>query len=263
MGLSIMRITRKFPYHSVVAALFAVVCLIIALESAPLFAQDAGQSHGDSHGSAEHGHEHHVLAPAQGSWEGSEVGIAYSEQNHHFSGWMVILMGLAEVSQVVRLSSIAWARLLLPAAMTATGIFLLVWSDHEAWPIGSLGFAETFFGQDPEIVQHKIYGLLALFVGSVELLRRFGRVEHKAWSIPLPLMAIVGGLMLFGHSHGVHPSAHKIAIHHNVMGGLAIMAGSSKLLSGLVRPASESGSSKWEWLWPALLLLIGAQLVFY
>ncbi len=253
----------KFPYHSAVAALFAVVCLTIAFESAPLFAQDAGQSRGDSHSPAEHGHEHHLIAPAQDSWERSEVGIAYSEQNHHFAGWMVILMGMAEMSQVVRLSAIAWARLLLPAAMTTTGVFLLVWSDHEAWPIGSLGFAETFFGQDPEIVQHKIYGLLALFVGSVELLRRFGRVEHKAWSIPLPLMAIVGGLMLFGHSHGVHPSAYKITLHHNLMGALAITAGSSKLLSGLHRPASESGSSHWEWLWPGLLLLIGVQLAVY
>lgn len=253
----------KFPCHSVVAALFVVFCLTIAFESGPLFAQDPGRSHGDSQSPPEHGHEHHVIAPAQDSWEGSEVGIAYSEQNHHFAGWMVILMGLAEMSQVVRLSAVAGARLLLPAAMTATGVFLLVWSDHEAWPIGSLGFVETFFGQDPEIFQHKIYGLLALFVGSVELLRRFGWVEHKVWSIPLPLMAIVGGLMLYGHSHGVHPSARKIALHHGVMGALAITAGSSKLLSVIRRSASESGSSYWEWLWPGLLLLIGVQLVFY
>lgn len=253
----------KFPYCSISAALLAVVCLLAALDSTPLFAQHAGQSHGDSHGPADPGHEHHIVTPSQDSWEGSEVGIAYSEQNHHVAGWMVILMGLAELSHAARLPSIAWARLLLPAAMTATGVFLLIWSDHEAWPIGSLGFTETFFGQDPEIVQHKIYGLLALFVGSVELLRRLGRLEHRGWSIPLPLMAIVGGLMLFGHSHGVHPSAHKIAIHHNIMGTLAVTAGSSKLLSGVARPASESGSSRWQWLWPALLLVIGAQLIIY
>ena len=36
----------------------------------------------------------------------------------------------------------------------------------------------------------------------IELLRRLGRIGHPAWAAPLPLFAIIGGLMLFGHSHG-------------------------------------------------------------
>src|SRR3712207_8174690 len=53
-------------------------------------------------------------------------------------------------------------RSLLPAALGLTGLFLLIWSDHEAWPIGSLTFSETIFGGDHEILQHKVYGLCAL-----------------------------------------------------------------------------------------------------
>ncbi|HEX9136839.1 MAG TPA: hypothetical protein VF905_07830, partial [Nitrospirota bacterium] len=127
-----------------------------------------------------------------------------------------------------------------------------------------LSFAETFLGQDHEIVQHKIYGLLALAVGSVELFRRLGRVGHMAWAMPLPLMAIVGGLMLFEHSHGAHPSAHKIAMHHTIMGAMAVTAGSSKFFAGWIRPVTESASSKkWEWLWAGLILVIGVQLIIY
>jgi putative copper resistance protein D len=108
-----------------------------------------------------------------------------------------------------------------------------------------------------------MYGILALGVGSVELFRRLGRIGHKAWASPLPLMAIVGGLMLFGHSHGFHPSAEKIAMHHAIMGTMAVTAGSSKLLSTWVVPAERSRSTNWEWLWVSLILLIGAQLLLY
>jgi putative copper resistance protein D len=176
---------------------------------------------------------------------------------------MVILMGLVELSHAMRLPSLRWARLLLPSAMLSVGLFVTVWSDHEAWPVGRLSFADSFFGQDHEIIQHKIYGLLALAVGGVELFRRLGRMGHLAWATPLPLMAIVGGLMLFGHSHGVHPSAQKIAMHHAIMGAMAVTAGSSKLLSNWTHTASGPAFSMWEWLWAGLILLIGVQLLIY
>ncbi|HLZ33137.1 MAG TPA: hypothetical protein VKP13_03915 [Nitrospira sp.] len=238
--------------------------LVFAIGVPPSYAQDSGTSHVESHAAAASGHDHHGGRVVADAWEGSVEGIAYSELNHHIAGWMVILMGLAELSHAMRLSSLAWARLLLPAAMLCSGVFVMIWSDHEAWPIGRLGFAKTFFGQDQEIIQHKIYGLLALLVGSVELFRRLGRAGHLAWATPLPLMAIVGGLMLFGHSHGVHPSAHKIAIHHAIMGAMAVTAGSSKLYSSWVHPVlGRASSHKWESVWAGLILLIGAQLVIY
>jgi putative copper resistance protein D len=209
------------------------------------------------------GHHGHAVEASDEAWEGSTKGIAYSERNHHIAGFLVVMMGAAEFTHVLRLSSVTWARLLLPSALVVAGLFLLIWSDHEAWPVGSLSFMETFLGGDHEILQHKVYGLLALLVGSVELFRRLGRIGHKAWASPLPLMAIVGGLMLFGHSHGFHPSAQKIAMHHAIMGTMAITAGSTKLLSTWVTPAERSASTNWELVWVSLILLIGAQLILY
>ena len=69
--------------------------------------------------------------------------------------------------------------------------------------------------------------------------------------------------MLFGHSHGDHPAAHKIAMHHAIMGTMAVTAGSSKLFSTWANPLREESFSRWEWLWAGLILLIGAQLLIY
>jgi hypothetical protein len=236
--------------------------LILLLIVSPALAQHLTESHREPPSVAEFSHEHQHGGSSSDAWEGSAKGIAYSERNHHIAGLMVVLMGLAELSHVMRLPSLAWVRLMLPSAMLFAGLFLMIWSDHEAWPIGNLSLVETFTN-DPEIIQHKMYGILMLSVGTGELLRRLGRVGHRAWASPLPLMAILGGLMLFGHSHGDHPGAHKIAMHHAIMGTMAVTAGSSKLFSTWVEPVSGEASSRWEWLWTGLILMIGLQLLIY
>ena len=241
--------------------LAAVGCryaLFMLLALVPAWGQDLPALHHEAPHAG--GHGGHTSGDPE-AWEGSREGIAYSERNHHIAEFKVVLMGLTELSYVLRVPALRWARLMLPSALMLAGLFLLVWSDHEAWPVGSLSFLETFTGGDHEILQHKIYGILALAVGSVELFRRMGRMGHKAWASPLPFMAIVGGLMLFGHSHGFHPSAEKIAIHHAVMGTMAVTAGSSKLMSAWA--GLKESSSKWEWVWVSLILLIGVQLLIY
>jgi putative copper resistance protein D len=79
--------------------------------------------------------------------------------------------------------------------------------------------------------------------------------------------------MLFGHSHGDHPAAHKIQLHHTIMGLLAITAGSSKLVSARWRKPLQWGrhgdtvpvvlGTWWEFAWAILVLAIGVQLLFY
>ena len=232
----------------------AVFCTMMFVGTAPLYAQlgEGGYLSGRGH------HEASV-----GGWEGSAQGVAYSEFNHHLAGFFVLLMGCAELSQALHRPILLWARFLLPAAMLLGSVILLIWSDHEAWPIGSRSFVQTFSGHDPEIIQHKIYGVLLLLAGTVEALRRIGRISDGLWSTSLPLFAIIGGLMLFGHSHGLHPSAQKIAMHHAMMGTLAITAGLSKLLSGWFRSSLHMLSPAGEWFWAGLIVLIGIQLLIY
>ena len=65
------------------------------------------------------------------------------------------------------------------------------------------------------------------------------------------------------HSHGAHPSAEKIAMHHVMMGMMAATVGSFKLLPGWFRSPPHVLSPAWEWLWAGLILLIGMQLLVY
>jgi hypothetical protein len=232
----------------------AILCTMLLVSVVPLHAQL-----GESGNLSDHGHHGASVAV----WEGSAQRVAYSEFSHHLAGLFVLLMGCAELSQVLHLTSLLWARLMLPAAMLLGSVILLVGSDHEAWPIGLLSFAQTFSGHDPEIIQHKIYALLLFLVGTVEAVRRTRRISDGLSSSLLSLFAIVGGLMLFGHSHGVHPSAMKISMHHAMMGTMAATAGSSKLLSGWFRSPVHVRSPAWEWFWAGLIVLIGMQLLTY
>ena len=238
-----------------------LVCLFLSAVS--LWAQHNEHDRTSGHEEVINGHEHHEAVGHQAGWEGSVAGIAYSEFNHHLAGMLMLIIGLSELRQALAMPFWAWTRFLLPGALLAAGSFLLIWSDHDAWPIGSLSFMQTFFGSDSEIFQHKSYALLSLTVGTIEMFRRLGQIGHEVWVMPLPLYAIIGGLMLFGHSHGGHPSAHKIAMDHALMGTMAVTAGSSKLLSNWFHSPSHTQSSKWELLWPGLILLIGIQLLIY
>jgi hypothetical protein len=69
--------------------------------------------------------------------------------------------------------------------------------------------------------------------------------------------------MLFSHSHGEHPAAYKIALHHAIMGTMAITAGSSKLVSGWRARQMVRERSYWELIWASLVLVIGLQLLIY
>ena len=238
-----------------------LVCLF--LSAMPLWAQHVQHGQSPAHEEVVTDHEHHMAVGSPAGWEGSIAGIAYSEFNHHLTGMLIVIIGLSELRHALATRFWAWTRFLLPGALFTTGSFLLIWSDHNAWPIGSLSFMQTFFGSDQEIFQHKSYGLLSLTVGAIELLRRLGQIRHAVWVAPLPLFAIIGGLMLFGHSHGDHPSAHQIAMDHAIIGSMAVTAGSSKLLADWFRSLSNAGFPKWELPWACLILLIGIQLLLY
>jgi hypothetical protein len=240
-----------------------VFLFCLFLSATPLWAQHDEQNQTSVQQAVSPDHQQHGTVGRQAGWEGSVAGIAYSEFNHHLTGMLVLIIGLSEVRQALAMPYWAWTRFLLPGAMIMVGSFLIVWSDHNAWPIGSLSFIQTFFGSDSEIFQHKSYGCLSVTVGIIELFRRFGQIGHAVWATPLPAFAVIGGLMLFGHSHGIHPSADKIAMDHAIMGTMAVTAGSSKLLSDWFRSPSHARASKWGLLWAGLIVFIGIQLLIY
>jgi hypothetical protein len=106
--------------------------------------------------------------------------------------------------------------------------------------------------------------LLLLGVGMIEGVRWYANRKAPAWTLPLPILAIVGGLMLFLHQHGNHPGGHSIILHHVFMGSTAIAAGSSRLAaSGVIGGSMSKKHWAWRLAWPGLLLLIALQLWMY
>jgi len=264
MNRIMKHLTRWMPVANYGQRIWTIIAILAFIVLVPWTVGLAGMDM-----SVHQGEHRHTIA--SGQWEGSAEGIAYSEFNHALAGLGVILVGLTELRTAMGWTALAWSRWLLPAALVGSGIFLLIWSDHEAWPIGSWTLAETFSGKDPEMLQHKIFGILALGVGMVEWLRRAGNLGHWFWSALLPGFALIGGAMLFLHMHGPHPAGHQIQIRHHIMGtlalagGLAWFAGEWRQRSGQsteLLHAHESHPTL-KILWAVTVIVIGAQLLFY
>ncbi len=207
---------------------------------------------GDPHG----GH-------ASERWEGSPEEKAFSEFAHHFAGSFDVIFGLAELGSALQYPLPYWVRFILPGALTVVGGFTLICCDHDAWPIGSLSFVETFFGEDHEIIQHKSYAILALAIAFFEMLRRTGKVRHPAWAAPLVLLVLVSALSLFDHSHGNHPAAAKIQFHHSLLGIVGVSAAFSKALASWLPGASPQMRTWWEVAWAGFIILFGLLLLAY
>ena len=79
--------------------------------------------------------------------------IAWSEYNHHWAGLIVVLVG------VLALANRAGLRIARhwPLAFLGLAVFLFFRSDPETWPMGDIGFLESF--RDVEVVQHRFFVL--------------------------------------------------------------------------------------------------------
>jgi hypothetical protein len=173
-------------------------------------------------------------------WEGLPEGKAFPEFAHHLAGSFDVIFGLAELGSTLQYPLPYWTRFILPGAFSIVGGFTLIWSDHDAWPIGSLSFVETFFGEDREIIEHKSYGILTLAIAFFEMLRRTGKVRNPAWAAPLVLLVLASALLLFDHSHGNHPA---------LLGIVGVGVAFSKGLASWLPGASPQMRKWWEIGW--------------
>ena len=194
-----------------------------------------------------------------GSWETWKAHTAFSNFNHHFSGWLVLVMGMAMTGAAVwggqrsRLSHL-WPLLTLGVAM-----FILYRSDPEYWPFGPRTLTELL--SDREAIEHKLSGVIVLAMGSVEWLRARGTFSSWVWGMIFPWLAIMGGVTLLFHLHPISNFNYlgRSNSPHTTEGVTAILAGMTYLLGTL-------GIMKQRWwgLVPALfVILMGVQLIVY
>jgi hypothetical protein len=82
----------------------------------------------------------------------------------------------------------------------SAGLFLLVFSDTEIWPCGpqTPWYAVT---HNPEDLQHKLFAIILLAVGFVELQRAKGRFRAPWIGWFFPVVGGAGAVLLLFHVH--------------------------------------------------------------
>ena len=139
-----------------------------------------------------------AFTPGEGLLPPRNAGdIAWSEYNHHWSGLLVLLVGLAALLDSTGRVPLArhWPLLFLLLAL-----FIGVRADPEAWPLGEIGLLDSL--RDPEVVQHKLAALLVAGFALAEWAVRLGRIRGRARFV-FPVAMLAGGVLLLSHTHAI------------------------------------------------------------
>jgi hypothetical protein len=141
---------------------------------------------------------------------------AFSEFNHHLAGWFLLSIGILAFLGGIRPELTALTRV-WPFLFLFAGLYLAFMSDPGVWPMGRQGWVEAF-RSNPEAAQHKIYALLLLALGVIELQRSRGKLHGLLALWAFPALALFGAVLLFFHPHG--SGAHDMAgsmpgMHHS------------------------------------------------
>jgi putative copper resistance protein D len=239
----------RFLLFLVVATL---VTVWLTLPLLPSFADDAPMTH-PTH--AAFSHQHTDSKPLEK--------ILYSEYNHHMAGLCLLLIGVTAMVMELGLTyrpDLKVLQWLWPVGWMAMGTFLFVRSDPDNWPWGPIGVLETF--SDAETLQHKIFSMMVLIIGTIEGWQIAGRSNghrfRSGWRLAFPVVAMGAGLLLGMHSF-VHAHAPHIFWQHLTFAAVGILIGATKLLHDLA--ILKIGCR--ALVWPALIIVFAAQLILY
>ena len=191
--------------------------------------------------------------------------LFYSNKMHHVFGVMVMLLALTLL--VDNISTVWGERLrrFAPLLLLAGGVFLMIFSDQDAWPLYQVRPFRPW--SDKEVLMHKTYAILMLLAGTRGLWQwvkerrgqrgleeRRARGERAAsdagrqlYARMMAIFALVGGGLLFTHVHSNAPYANVAAgvyIHHTVMGFLALCIGAVKLIEDALIQARAERSAE-------------------
>jgi putative copper export protein len=186
--------------------------------------------------------------------------LRYSEFTHNWSGVFVVLLGVCWLVQSVgqRVGDTAgrlWPLLLVPFAM-----FITVASDPEVWILRRITLREAL--SSPQILEHHIGALMVLVLAWLGWCDLRGPRVNRPLGYALPILMIFGSLLLLGHAHSslniTDDLGTLINVQHAILGGLGLLAGTTRWLSlrGLVPQRMARAT------WPALIVAIGLFMAF-
>ena len=182
--------------------------------------------------------------------------IAWSEYNHHWSGLFVVAIGLLAI---LNQAGLRWARH-WPLLFLGLAAFLFVRSDPETWPLGDIGFFESF--RDVEVLQHRAFVLLLVVFALFEWRVRAGGWQNRRAALVFPLITALGAALLLTHSHAIANLKDQLLIEvtHTPLALAGVTAGWSRWLELRLDPP---GNRVAGWVWPFCLLIAGLILLDY
>lgn len=186
--------------------------------------------------------------------------IAWSEYNHHWSGLLVVAIG---VLALLNQAGVGWAKH-WPLLFILLGVFLFFRSDPEVWPLGDIGFFASL--RDIEVLQHRVFVLLIVGFALFEWRVRAGRWNEGKAALVFPLMCAAGGTLLLTHSHAISNVKEQLLIEvtHTPLALAGIVAGWARWLELRLDPVSNPMLKRVAgWTWPVCLLLCGLILLDY
>jgi copper resistance protein D len=257
-----MRNVRRFLRESILAEaaiLSVVLCFLLAPQFVIRAQDDATHRMHDGMSMPMDNHTDAVTQAALQAWKRE------SEFNHHLAGFLVLVAGLLILADGTIQQRWAIGRHVWPICFLLSGVFLLIFSDTELWPFGEQSW---YFGltHHKEVLQHKVFAVLLLAVGVIELQRARGIIKATWAAWVFPIIASAGSLLLLFHDHqgGMTGPNHMELMHRiqsqhisfSVTGlGIALSKGLAETPFGW-RPFFER-------LFPALLIVLGALLMVY
>jgi uncharacterized membrane protein len=188
-----------------------------------------------------------------------------SEFNHHLAGVLLIIAGLFILfDEHIRRRS-ALSRYVWPTCFLLAGLFVLIFSDTEIWPFGpqTPWYAITHNVED---LQHKIFALILLAIGCIELQRARGRLTAlwAAWFFPV--IGVTGAILLLFHVHGGDmraPRAMETMEHIQNQHRWFAATGLGIALSNGLAGTPQKWQQLFKKAWPFLLIMLGVLLTRY
>lgn len=188
-----------------------------------------------------------------------------SESNHHLIGLFLVLGGLFLLAEGTLKNRFPAVRYAWPVCFLLSGLFVLVYSDTELWPFGPKPWIQGTI-TNPEVIQHKIFAVMLLSVGVVEMERVRGRLKAVWAAWVFPVLAVAGSVLLLLHSHdaGMQGTDH-MAIMERIQAehlSYAVTGFGIGLVKGLAE-ARTRWRAVFSRLWPTLMIVLGVLLMFY
>jgi len=168
----------------------------------------------------------------------------------------VLLVGLAALLDATGRVPLArhW-----PLLFLALAAFIIIRSDPETWPLGPIPLRESL--RDPEVLQHKLAGLLVAGFALAEWAVRLGRLRGRV-RLVFPVAMMAGGVLLLAHTHAIAnlKEALLVELSHLPLAVCAIAGGCARWVE--LRGPPEL-AARARWIWPACLVLVGVILLIY